>query len=308
MNIFRGLDDIAPIPSSSVIAIGNFDGVHLGHQRILSLLEQRACKRDITSFALTFFPHPRQVLGSTPLPLIQTLEQRLERMEDFGIQNAVILKFEKRFSHIPAIDFIQDIISRSLQAREIIVGDNFSFGRDKEGDVRALRRFQRRFDYRVYSVPAVVRGGILVSSSNIRQLLWEGRMLEASKLLGRPYRISGPVISGHSKGRSLGFPTANIQSTNDILPPGVFITETELEGSSFPSLTNIGSRPTFNGEEMSVETHLIGENTDLYGKKLTVVFHQKIRDEIRFDSSEALTARIQADITVARTYFARQSS
>ncbi|MBU1187168.1 MAG: bifunctional riboflavin kinase/FAD synthetase [Acidobacteria bacterium] len=308
MNIFRGLDDITPVPSSSVIAAGNFDGVHLGHQRILSLLKQRAAQRDMPSYALTFSPHPRQVLEGTPLPLIQTLEQRLERMEELDIQNAVILEFNERFSRIPAGDFIQHIIARSLHAREIIVGRNFSFGRNRDGDVRALRLFQRRFEYRVFSVPSVLRSGVLVSSSNIRRLLWEGRMPEAARLLGRPYRISGPVIPGHSKGRKLGFPTANIQSVNGILPRGVFITETDVKGSLFPSITNIGSRPTFDGEELSVETHLIGENTDLYEKSLTVLFHQKIREEIRFDSIEALTARIETDISTARAFFDRLHS
>ena len=303
MNIFRSMDKISPPPPSSVIAIGNFDGVHLGHRKILNFLKKRARRRNIPAFVLTFYPHPRQVIEGIPHPLIQTQKQRLERLEELGIENVVVLDFNKRFAHITADDFIKDIIIRYLKVREIIVGRNFSFGRNREGNVYGLRRRQRRFGFRVFSVSSVIRNGKPVSSSIIRKFLQEGRMQEASRLLGRPYQISGTVIPGRSQGRMIGYPTANIESANDILSQGVFLTETKMEEGTCPSLTNIGRRPTFNGEDISVETHLLGQHADLYGKELTILFHKKLRDEIRFDSPEALAARIKADIHAAGIYF-----
>ena len=303
MKIIRGLKDIAPLHEETALAIGNFDGIHLGHQRILNFLCKRKKKKGFTPAVVIFSPHPRVILRNEVLPMIQTLDQRLEDIASFGIDTAVIIPFNKKFSQMSASDFVREILLKILHAREIIVGKNFFFGRAKEGNTDFLSSLGRQHGYQVFPIPPVKQNGIIVSSSLIRNLLQNGSVEKANILLGRPYRISGYIVKGKAKGRTLGFPTANIQPQNEICPPGVFLTESKIDGTIHVSLTNIGVNPTFRQTKKHIETYLIGVNKDLYGQTMEISLLKKLREEIQFGSPLELKKQIENDLQKAKLYF-----
>ncbi len=305
MQVIKGFEKFSSFSNDSTLAIGNFDGIHLGHQKILQLLKEKAKKSDLPSLVLTFSPHPEKILGGKLVKMIQTLDQRLREIQKFGIDTVLVVPFDEKFSSLSGQDFIQKIVVNTLKAKEVIVGENFRFGKNREGDISLLQLSASRFNFRVHSIPAVVKDGMVVSSSLIRSSLQEGKIEIANDLLGRLYEIEGSVIKGKSRGKALGFPTANIATENEIIPPGVFITTSLIDSKSLPSLTNVGNRPTFHQEETIIESFIIDLNKNLYGEKIRVNFIKKIRDEMKFKTPGDLSQQIKKDLEKAKDYFSK---
>jgi riboflavin kinase/FMN adenylyltransferase len=303
MEVIKGFKKFEYFPGGSILAIGNFDGIHLGHQKILQLLEEKAKKYALPSIVLTFSPHPEKILGTKIVKMIQTLDQRVREIEKFGIEAVLVVPFDEKFSSLSGQDFIKKIVVNTLKAKEVIVGENFRFGKNREGDVSLLRQSASRFNFQVHSIPSVVKDGMAVSSSLIRSSLQEGKIEIANDLLGRSYEIEGSVIKGKSRGKALGFPTANIETENEIIPPGVFISTAWIDSKSFPSLTNVGNRPTFDQNETIIESFIINLNKYLYGEKIRVNFIKKIRDEMKFKTPDGLAQQIKKDLEKAKDYF-----
>lgn len=303
MKIICGFENLPSISKNTITAIGNFDGIHLGHKKILEFLSKNADELGLFSMVLTFSPHPEKILGEKRKKMIQTLDQRLEEIKKFGIQAVLVISFDKKFSNFSGQEFIQKILVNLLRAKVLVVGKNFRFGKNREGDTSLLRRLASRFNLQVFSLPSVSKGGMIVSSSLIRKFLQDGEIEKANFLLGRTYGIEGEVIKGKSRGKILGFPTANIQTRNEIVPPGVFITNVEIGSKKIASLTNIGHCPTFGQQETNIESYIINFSKNLYGKKLRIYFIKKLREEIKFDTSEKLSQQIKKDLDTATKYF-----
>lgn len=302
MRVFNGLEEFSPLPKAAAVAIGNFDGLHLGHQKILEALCASAGEKKLTSLVLTFSPHPEKVLHQKPVPLIQTIEQRLNGFSKMGIET-VLLTSGKEFFSLPGRDFARDVLAGRLGARAVVIGDSFRFGRHRDSDVGDLESCGQSFGFAVLSVPPVRRKGVVVSSSLLRSLLAAGRVDEAGRLLGRPYEIEGTVVPGLSRGRALGFPTINTRPLNEITPPGVFATWAAWDSRAFPAVTNVGLRPTFGPGEPGIETHILDFEEDIYGEKVRIQFLKKLRDEKKFESPEDLARQIGRDVRRARAFF-----
>lgn len=304
MVVYRGLDD--PRLSArrpAAVAVGNFDGLHIGHRKILDRLCAAARARGLRALVLTFAPHPERALGRTSVRMIDTPEGRLERLRRTCVDAAVVTAFDPAFARLGCRDFVEGVLRDKLGAREVVVGASFRFGRDRRGGTAQLGQLGRAAGLRVQVVPPARRDGRVVSSTAVRRLLERGRVEEAARLLGRPYEIRGRVVGGERRGRRLGFPTANLATASEILPEGVFITETVRAGRVYPSLTSIGTNPTFGAHPLSVETLLLGFRGSLYGAEVAVRFLRKLRPTRTFSSAEALAARIRRDLDEACAWF-----
>jgi riboflavin kinase/FMN adenylyltransferase len=303
MQVIKGLKNLSPAAGNSAVAIGNFDGVHLGHQRILASLVHEANKDALLPTVLTFSPHPEKAFGKSEIKMIQTLEQRLADIEKFNIQTTIVIGFDKKFSNLSSQEFIKRILVMALNTKKIIVGENFHFGKNREGTVTTLKETAAKFHFLVRSIPPVSVGNSLVSSSIVRRLLEEGKVEEANAFLGRPYEIAGCVVKGKSRGKDLGFPTANIQTSNEILPRGVFVSKVMIKNKMYPSLTHVGGSPTFQDAGTNIETYIVDFTADLYAESIRLFLIKKLRDEKRFVSPEALSEQIEKDLAEARHYF-----
>jgi riboflavin kinase/FMN adenylyltransferase len=308
MVVTHGLDDPRLRPRPAAVAVGNFDGLHLGHEKILSRLCDLAGRRGLRSLVLTFEPHPERALGRASVRMIDTPDQRLARLRGTCVAAVAVIPFDRAFSRLDSTAFVEEILGARLGAREIVVGRGFRFGRDRHGDIALLRRLGRRAGLGVHVIAPAVRGGLTVSSTAIRGLLARGRVDEAARLLGRPYEISGRVVPGKKRGRLLGFPTANLDTANEILPEGVFISETVRGGTAHPSVTSIGTNPTFGPHPLSVETLLLDYHGSLYRATITVRLLRKLRPTRTFPNADALATGIRADVEAARAWFARRDA
>jgi len=302
MKILRSLEATPALSGKTALAIGNFDGLHLGHQKILNLLVKKARDERLISCLLTFSPHPEKIFGPEKISMIQTLDQRLESLSRFGIEIVCVVPFSREFAGLPGKDFVRKILVKKFQARSVIVGPDFRFGKSRRGDIPAMRRFGRQFGFDVQVVPPVRKKALVVSSSMIRELLRLGHIGSANQLLGRPYEIEGDVVRGEARGQRLGYPTANIQTPNEIIPRGVFVTHLELDGKILPSLANIGLRPTFEEKNLTIETHILGFHKNIYGASVKLRFLKKIREERTFGAAQELAARIKKDADIAGRY------
>jgi riboflavin kinase/FMN adenylyltransferase len=306
MQVIKGFKHLPNFSKDCVVAIGNFDGIHLGHQKILKILVREARKQGLFSLVLTFSPHPEKVLGSGKVKLIQTLDQRLSEIEKYDIQYAVILPFNQKFAETTAEKFVRTIVLKKLRAKKIIVGENFRFGQNREGDISKLRSLAIEFHFKVRSIPPVAKKGETVSSSLIRKYLNQGKPEKAEALMGRPYEIQGTVIKGKSRGKYLGFPTANISAFNEIIPTGVFISKVGIKSKLWPAVTHAGSKPTFHDKDIHIESYIMDFENDLYGERIRILFLKKIREEKKFETPEALSLQITKDLESAKTYFYNQ--
>ena len=308
MRLFHGTDN-AEIQRPTVLTLGVFDGLHLGHQLIVRTVVERARATGSVATVITFDPHPRAVLHpeSSP-PLLQTLDQKVEGFGVLGIEQTIVIRFDEKFSQIRADDFLRDVVKERLQAKEVYLGCGFAFGHNREGNIELLRRVSQELGFFADEVPEVQLRSQRVSSSKVRRLLTEGKVNLARRLLGRPYGVEGPVERGAERGRSLGFPTANLHPHNRVIPrDGVYVTGTLIDGQWRRSITNVGVRPTFGADsEPSVETFVMDWAGDLYGDVVRVRFLHRLRDERKFNSVEDLTVQIQKDVRQAQSYFARQ--
>lgn len=308
MKIFHGTEN-ANIQKPTVLTLGVFDGLHLGHQRIMRTVVERAKAVNAVPTAITFDPHPRAVLHpETAPPLLQTLDQRLANFNVLGIEQAIVIPFTKDFAAQPAEDFLADIVHDRLHAKEVYLGKGFAFGRGRGGDIDLLRRKSSELGFVADEVPEVKLRGQRISSSKIRGLLAEGRVNLVRRMLGRPYGVEGVIIRGNRRGHTIGFPTANLKPHNRVTPKfGVYATATLVDGAWRRSITNIGVRPTFETEaEPSIESYIFDFDDDLYGDVLRVRFLHRIRDERKFNGIDELKAQIQRDTATALNYFRHQ--
>ncbi len=294
---------------SSVLAIGNFDGLHLGHQAILRATVERAREIDAVSTALTFDPPPLKVLRpeSAP-PRVSTNTQRIARLSMMGVESAVVLPFTMELARLSPEDFVEQILVRNLRVAAILVGENFRFGHRQSGNVKLLRELGQRLGFEVVILPPVVYRGEIVSSTIIRREIAEGDVSHAGRLLGRPFTLTGEVVSGTGTGSRFTFPTLNLVPEQELLPArGVYVTRTSFRGDlqSHPSVTNIGMRPTFNGNALSVETHLLDFQGTIPARRLEVQFWHRLRDEKKFNGAPELRAQIARDIESAKRFFSR---
>jgi len=308
MKIFHGTEN-ANISRPTVLTLGVFDGLHLGHQRIMQTVIDRAKAADAVATAITFDPHPRAVLHpeSAP-PLLQTLDQRLANLEVLGIEQTIVIPFSREFAGQPAEKFLSDIIHDRLHANEVYLGRGFAFGKDRGGNIELIRKMSARLGFVADEVDEVQLRGQRISSSKIRGLLDAGRVNLARRMLGRPYGVEGVVIRGNRRGHTIGFPTANLKPHNRVIPRfGVYATATLIDGVWRKSITNIGVRPTFESDaEPSIESYVFDFDGDLYGDVLRVRFLHRIRDEKKFNGVEELKAQIERDTQRARNYFHHQ--
>ena len=292
----------------TVLTLGVFDGLHLGHQLIVRTVVERARMSGAVPTVITFDPHPRAVLhpDSAP-PLLQTFDQKIEALGMLGIEQTIVVRFTKQFAQVNAEDFLRDVVHERLHALEVYLGRGFAFGRNREGNIELLKSVSERLGFSAAEVPEVQLRGHRISSSRIRELLKHGRVNLVRSMLGRPYGVEGLVVRGKERGRRLGFPTANLAPQNRVIPRnGVYVTATLIEGTWRRSITNVGTRPTFETtEEPSVETFVINWSGDLYGDVVRVRFLHRLRDEKKFDSLEQLKTQIAHDLQRAEEYFQR---
>jgi len=293
-----------------VLALGNFDGVHRGHRKILDRLNRVAAERGVTSVVMTFDPHPPRIVRPDKAPpLLMTTVQKLEAIAEAGVHGTAIVRFTEALSRWGPESFVTTVLVNWLRVSEVWVGANFLFGHDRAGNFSLMRVLGMRYGFKAEKIDPVRYKDFVVSSTRIRRLVTEGRVDEAGALLGHQYFIDGRVVHGDKRGRTIGFPTANMCTENELLPPhGVYATTATIDGIVHPSVTNIGVRPTVDSSGRStIETHVFDLDRDLYGATLRVGFVQRLRDERAFESLDALRAQIAADCGRARLLFGRLS-
>jgi riboflavin kinase / FMN adenylyltransferase len=292
-----------------VLALGNFDGLHRGHLKIIERVKRGAAEHGGCAMAMTFDPHPPRVVRPDKAPpLLMTKTQKLEALQRAGVQAVAVVRFTHELSRWDPETFVKNVLVEWLRVAEVWVGANFLFGRDRSGNFSLLRTLGQRYGFRAEKIDPVRYKEFVVSSTRARRLVSEGRMDEAGGLLGHPYYIDGTVVEGRRKGREIGFPTANITTANELVPPdGVYATTLAVNGVAHASLTNIGVRPTFGESERTIETHVLSFDGDLYGREVRLAFVQRLRDERRFEDVDALRAQIEADRRRAERLFAQLS-
>lgn len=311
MDVIHFPDDPRPLTwRSPVLALGNFDGLHRGHVKIVERIQRGALERGGTSVVLTFDPHPPRVLRPDKAPaLLMTKAQKLDALARAGVQGAAVVRFTPEISQWEPDAFVRTVLVEWLRVAEVWVGADFLFGRNRSGNFTLLKSLGTQYGFRAEKIDPIRYKDFVVSSTRVRRLVAEGRVDEAGALLGHHYAIDGVVVEGARRGREIGFPTANLATDNELIPPhGVYATAVTVDGAFFPSVTNIGQRPTF-GDQLAttIEAHLIGRTMDLYGKSVRLAFVQRLRDERKFPDLEALQDQIAADVRRAARLFDRLS-
>jgi riboflavin kinase/FMN adenylyltransferase len=311
MDVIHFPEDVRPSRwSAPVLALGNFDGLHRGHRKILERVRRVAGERGATPVVMTFDPHPPRIVRPDKAPpLLMTKAQKLEALADAGVQGTAIVRFTEDLSHWDPEMFVRTVLVDWLHVSEVWVGANFLFGRDRAGNFTLLRTLGGRYGFKAEKIDPVRYKDFVVSSTRIRRLISEGRVDEAGALLGHQYAVDGTVVHGDHRGRTIGFPTANLCTDNELLPPnGVYATTATVGAIVLPSVTNIGTRPTVDQSgKTHIETHVFNLDKDLYGMRLRIGFVQRLRDERAFESLDALRAQIDADCQRARVLFDRLS-
>jgi riboflavin kinase/FMN adenylyltransferase len=311
MEVLHFPDD--PRPSwlvRPVLALGNFDGLHRGHLKILDRVKRGAIERGGVAMAMTFDPHPPRVVRPDKAPpLLMTTEQRIDALGRAGIGAVAVVAFTREVSQWDPDTFVRSVLVEWLRVAEVWVGANFLVGHERVGNFSVLRTLGQRYGFRAEKIDPVRYKEFVVSSTRIRRLVAEGRMDEAAALLGHPYTLDGQVVEGRRRGREIGFPTANLQTANELIPPhGVYATTLTVDGIIHAALTNIGSNPTFgDSDRTTIETYVMRFDGDLYGRDVQIGFVQRLRDERRFDDVEGLKAQIEADRRRAERLFTRMA-
>lgn len=309
MQLVRGLQNLRPQHRGCVATIGNFDGVHRGHQAILARLRERADELGVPSCVVIFEPQPREFFGPDTAPARLTrLRDKLALFAAAGVDRVLCLSFNRRLRELSAAEFVHAILVEGLGVQHLEVGDDFRFGCDRAGDFAFLQQAAVVEGFTLEAASTVEIDGLRVSSTRVRESLAAADFVLAERLLGRPFQISGRVLHGQKLARQFGTPTANVQLKRRRVPlTGVYLVSVELDGKSWPGVANIGVRPTVQGDgNAHLEVHLLEFVGDIYGRRLTVAFHQKLRDEQRFASLEALKTAIHADVAAARALWQGQ--
>jgi riboflavin kinase/FMN adenylyltransferase len=304
MKVFHSVGEARELAGSAA-ALGNFDGVHVGHQALFA-----EARRHAPPVALTFHPHPGKVLQPDLAPkLITLLPRKLELLQEYGLTAAVVQPFNREYARTPAAAFEESLLD-VLGARHLVVGSDFTYGVARSGTVATLREAAARRGAQVHVVAPITVDGVVASSSKVREYILEGRVSAAQRLLGRPFDLDGTVVPGAGRGRGIGFPTANVDTQNELRPaPGVYAIRVCIKGEPrgpwLPGAANIGVKPTFGGSVVTIEAHLLDFQGDLYGKELRVQFLERLRPEQRFGSVAELVGQIKRDVEAARTVIAR---
>ncbi|MBM4306861.1 MAG: bifunctional riboflavin kinase/FAD synthetase [Deltaproteobacteria bacterium] len=298
MELIQGIENLQKPFRNPVVTLGNFDGIHLGHQRIFEKLKEEARKFAGESVVVTFEPHPLKILSPEQCPpLLTPFKKKMMLMEKVGVEKVLCIQFTKAFSEISAVEFVKNVLVEKVEAKKIIVGYNYRFGRGKSGNAESLKETCLHFGIEVEIMEALTVDDTIVSSSKIREFIRAGQVERASKLLGRGYPVMGQVVEGTKRGHALGFPTANLKITEELYPkPGVYAVNVEWHEQRWKGLANIGFNPTFDGKTLTLEVHILNFDREIYGDEIQVSFVKRIRDEIRFHSQQELIEQIQKDI------------
>jgi riboflavin kinase/FMN adenylyltransferase len=305
MNVYTSVEGILPKLDRPVVTLGNFDGVHQGHQSVIRQVLDRSRQSGRPALLVTFHPHPLKVIRpeSAP-PLLLSHDDKMARIGALGVEHSLVIPFTPAFASLSAESFVRDILHRGLGASAVYVGSNFNFGRGREGNVELLRRLGRELGFEMPDVPDLLVLGSPVSSSRVRRAIRSGEVELARELLGRPFSVRGHVVHGDARGTGLGYPTANLKTDAEIVPgDGVYVTRAELDGRERDALTNVGTRPTFQGASFAIETHFLDPTEQIYGLPLEVRFLVRLRPEVRFESAEQLRRQISEDVGKARRFF-----
>jgi len=308
MEIIKGIENLRRPLRNPVVTLGNFDGVHLGHQKIFQRVKEEALKRHGEGVVITFEPHPLKVLAPEKfLPLLAPFRKKMMLIEKSGIETVLCIEFSPAFSEMTPLEFIQNILVKKIKVKRVVIGYNYHFGKGQRGDAQTLKDAGKVYNFDVEVVEALKIGPTIVSSSKIRELIQHGEIEEASTLLGRDYPIIGKVVEGAKRGQTLGFPTANMEISDELYPKaGVYAVEVEWHQQRFNGLANVGFNPTFHpekiggGKPISFEVYILDFNLEIYGEEIQVSFKRRIRDEIRFESTTQLIHQIQKDIQWAK--------
>jgi len=307
MIILRNRDEAKTKITASCVTIGNFDGVHMGHQKLLCRARQKARSQGLASVVVTFDPHPLRVLsGAHTPPFITLTQQKLELIASLGLDFTLCLEFTKELAKLEPDEFVKNFLLNGLRMREMVIGYDYAFGRNRKGNFALLTALGAHMGFHVEQVGPVLIDDAIVSSSRVRDMIQAGLVWEVRPLLGRFYRVQGEVVSGLGRGgRLLGFPTANLHLVDELFPKtGVYAAWASTSGRTFPAVANIGFNPTFGNNVLSVEAHLLDFNQDIYGQEVRIHFVQRLRSEQKFPEVNALIARIQEDIQLARRILA----
>ena len=303
MQILRSIPELSQLRGPVFLAIGVFDGVHLGHQAVISTSAEHARAANGTPVVVTFDPHPEKVLRpQAATHLLTATPHKIALIRELGVAHLLIIKFDKQFAATEPEDFVQQLVEHSKPLREICVGHEWSFGKNRRGNLKLLNEFGARFDFGVVGIPPVTVNGELVSSTTIRQALEAGDLAKAARMLGREYTILGTVVRGDDLGKKIGFPTANLSAHNEQFPPnGVYFAEARLDGAIYPGVVNLGCRPTVSSKtERILEIYLLDFEGDIYGKDIEVRFIRYLRPEKKFENIDALVRQIKFDVQQAR--------
>jgi len=306
MKVIKNIADITQELQGSIITIGNFDGIHLGHQKIFKRVVAESRQQVRKPVVITFDPHPKKVIHPERRPffILAPVEEKLSLIAAAGIDTTILIPFSPEFSQTTAEEFVNDILWNRLQTKKIIIGYDYKFGKDKGGNANLLRNYGAKLGFEVEEIAAIKLGDTIVSSTNIRLSILAGDVGMAAKMLGRPYNVRGIVSRGYRRGTEIGYPTANIESEKVIPAIGVYAIVAEFDGKRYQGVINIGYCPTFGNEEITAEVHLLDFQGDIYGREMEVFFIDRLRDELKLESSEQLVKQIKKDIQQARTILA----
>lgn len=312
MIVHRGLDDLQPLPNA-VVTSGTFDGVHRGHQTILARLTEIAKDSNGQSVLTTYWPHPRTVVSndSQDLKLLTTLDEKVELLDQAGVDHLVIIPFTRSFSQLSSEEFIQQVLIDKIGTKKLVIGYDHRFGRDRQGGFDYIQAHQSEYGFEVEEIPRQDVEAVGVSSSKIRTALSEGNIHTANLFLGRQYNLTGTVVKGQQLGRTIGFPTANLQvdDPNKLVPAnGVYAVDVNYGGQTFGGMLNIGFRPTVAGTNQTIETYIFDFDKDIYGEHITLRFRDFLRPEQKFDGLPALVAQLNRDEQAARAVLASPPS
>ncbi|MGB0895867.1 MAG: bifunctional riboflavin kinase/FAD synthetase [Flavobacteriaceae bacterium] len=306
MKTFHSVENFSS-QTQTVLTIGTFDGVHIGHKKILQRLLSTAKQHNLESLVLTFFPHPRMVLQKdTEIKLIHTIDERKNILAQLGLDNLIIQPFSKEFSRLSATEFVRDVLVDKLNVKHIIVGYDHRFGRNRTANIDALKEFGDIYDFTVEEISAQDINDVAVSSTKIRKALTEGHIQTANRYLDDTFQLNGIVTKGKGIGRTIHFPTANVSVTEDykMIPKnGVYIATATIGNETYQGMMNIGYNPTVNGTSQSIEIHLFNFDNDIYNKNITINVLKRLRDESKFDSVNALKLQLKKDKEEALTFF-----
>lgn len=311
MRIVNSIQRLAAFRRPSCLTIGTFDGVHLGHQEVIKRIVERAADSELMSVVMTFDTHPRSAVGTGGAPpLLTCTAHKLALIKELGVDVCVLVELDENLASMPGRDFVVDVLYKRLRAGGIVVGPRLRFGRGRRGTPALLKRLGEKLGFWVELVDEVFVGGVPVSSTMVRRSILKGNLAAAESLLGRRFSIVGRVVRGRTIGRKLGYRTANINSFDEVVPPtGVYVVEVIVDAEKHPGALNVGSRPTFSCGDFSppvLEVHILGFNKPIYGKRVEIVFHRRVRDERRFASPKHLSAQIALDIEEVKRYFRGQ--